>query len=49
MVQPGLGKVADVYGYPTSYPASAVIQAGALPFLIRPRHKKAVSDPIDHS
>ena len=31
-IQPGLGKAADVWGYPASYLASAAIQALALPF-----------------
>jgi MFS family permease len=32
VIQPALGKAADIWGYPTSYIASAAIQALALPF-----------------
>lgn len=44
--QPGLGKVADVWGYPISYLASAAFQVIALPFLLLARSEKAKSDPI---
>jgi MFS family permease len=33
VTQPALGRVADVWGYGTSYLASALIQAGAIPFV----------------
>lgn len=47
VVQPILGKAADLWSYGTSYLAAAVIQAGALPFLFLARREKAGSDPID--
>ena len=44
--QPGLGKVADVWGYPMSYLGSAAFQIIALPFLILAKREKAKSDPV---
>lgn len=44
--QPGLGKVADIYGYPASYLGSAIFQAIALPFLFLAKRENAESDPI---
>jgi predicted MFS family arabinose efflux permease len=44
--QPGLGKIADVWGYPTSYLGSAAFQILALPFLVLARREKAKSDVI---
>jgi MFS family permease len=44
--QPGLGKVADVWGYPISYLGSAAYQVIALPFLLLARCERAGSDPI---
>jgi MFS family permease len=46
VAQPALGRVADVAGYPTSYLASAGIQAFALPFTILARRERARSDPM---
>jgi MFS family permease len=46
IIQPVLGKVADVSGYPLSYIGSAVFQVMALPFIILARRQKPVSDPI---
>ncbi len=46
VVQPVLGRVADVAGYPMSYLVSAGIQAIALPFVLLARHEHASSDPI---
>lgn len=45
-IQPGLGRVADVAGYPASYVAAAAIQALALPFALLARRERAASDPI---
>jgi MFS family permease len=45
--QPALGRVADVWGYPSAYVVSAVIQLAAMPFLILARRENAPSDPID--
>lgn len=44
--QPGLGKVAEVWGYPASYLGSAVIQILALPFLMLAKREKVKSDVI---
>jgi MFS family permease len=44
--QPGLGKIAEVWGYPASYLGSAVFQILALPFLILARRENAKSDVI---
>ena len=46
VAQPALGRTADVYGYPTTYVVSAVIQALAVPFTFLARREKASSDPI---
>jgi MFS family permease len=46
IIQPALGRVADVNGYGTSYVVAAGIQALAIPFLVLARREKAVSDPI---
>lgn len=46
VVQPALGRVADVSGYPASYLVSAGIQALALPFVLLARRERAASDPI---
>jgi MFS family permease len=46
VAQPALGRTADLYGYPASYVASAVVQALAVPFTILARREKAPSDPI---
>lgn len=45
-IQPLLGRAADVWGYPASYAAGAVIQALALPFLWLARREHAASDAI---
>jgi MFS family permease len=47
VIQPGLGRVADVSGYGPSYVVGAAITALALPFLVLARREHAVSDPID--
>lgn len=44
--QPGLGKVADVYSYSTSYLISGVISAFSVPFLLLARKEHAKSDRI---
>jgi MFS family permease len=49
VIQPSLGRVADVYGYPASYVASAAIQALAVPFAFLARRENASSDPIRKS
>lgn len=46
IVQPSLGKVADVWGYPASYLGSSIIQILALPFVWLAKRENADSDPI---
>jgi MFS family permease len=46
VIQPGLGRAADVWGYPASYVIAAGIQALAVPFVILARLTNAPSDPI---
>lgn len=46
VLQPGLGKVADLYGYPGSYVASAVVQLMAAPFLWLARRERAPADEM---
>jgi len=47
VVQPALGRIADVSGYPASYAVSAAIQGLAVPFIALARRTRAVSDPVD--
>ncbi|HEX6099125.1 MAG TPA: MFS transporter [Thermoanaerobaculia bacterium] len=44
VLQPGLGKVADVWGYPVSYLACAGVQLLAAPFLWLARRERARAD-----
>lgn len=46
VVQPVLGRVADAWGYPTSYVVGAGIELMALPLILFARREKAPSDPI---
>jgi MFS family permease len=46
VIQPALGRTADVFGYGTSYVVAAGIQALAVPFAILARRENAASDPI---
>lgn len=46
VAQPGLGRVAEFWGYPASYIGSAAVQILAIPFLVLARRDKAKSDPI---
>ena len=46
VVQPALGKVADVWSYPSSYVAGAAIELLALPFILLARRENAPSDPM---
>jgi hypothetical protein len=46
VIQPGLGRAADVWGYPASYLISGAVQALALPFILLARREAAHSDPI---
>ena len=47
VIQPGLGRAADVWGYPASYLISGAVQALALPFILLARREAAHSDPIN--
>ncbi|HET7139096.1 MAG TPA: MFS transporter [Arthrobacter sp.] len=44
VVQPLLGRAADVYGYPLSLAISGVIQLFAIPFLLASRHQRSPAD-----
>lgn len=46
VIQPGLGKVADVWSYPTSYLVGAAIELFAVPFFLLARRERAVADPL---
>ncbi len=46
VIQPALGRAADVYGYGASYVIAAGIETLALPFLLLARRERASSDPI---
>ncbi len=46
VAQPGLGRVADVFGYSASYLVGAAIQVLAVPFVVLARRENASSDPI---
>jgi MFS family permease len=46
VVQPALGRVADVWGYPASYLGCAVIQVIAAPFYWMARRERASSDSL---
>ena len=44
VIQPALGRVADLTSYGTSYAVAAVVQLAALPFLVKSRREL---DPAD--
>ena len=44
VIQPALGKTADVYSYSTSFVVGAVFQLLALPFLVRSRRERSAAD-----
>ena len=46
VIQPALGRTADLYGYGASYLVAGAIQALALPFALLARRENAPSDPI---
>jgi len=46
IIQPGLGKAADLWGYAASYVVGAAIELLALPFILLARRERAASDPI---
>ncbi len=47
VIQPVLGKTADVWGYPAAYVASAAIQALALPFCWLAVRERTAADAMD--
>jgi len=47
VIQPAMGRVADMHGYAASYLVSGAVSALALPFVFLARREKAPSDPID--
>lgn len=47
VIQPVLGKAADVWGYPVSYQLCAVFQVFAIPFVWLARREHAKADAID--
>jgi MFS family permease len=47
VVQPALGRVADLHGYAFAYLVGAVIQVGALPFLALARRTNAPADRVE--
>jgi MFS family permease len=49
VIQPILGKTADVWGYAFSYTCTAVIQALAIPFTLLARREHAESDAINEA
>lgn len=49
VTQPALGKVADIYGYGTSYIYAAGIQIFAIPFLIKAKQLKNPKDTVNAS
>jgi hypothetical protein len=49
VLQPVLGKAADVWGYPASYLASAAIQALALPFYWLAVRERTAADAMDET
>lgn len=49
VIQPTLGKVADISGYASSYVVSAAFQILALPFVLLARREKPTSDVIEEA
>lgn len=49
MVQPLLGRAADVYGYPASLAISGVIELIAVPFLLASRRQRSFADQANTS
>lgn len=46
IIQPTLGKIADLYGYAGSYFVSSIFQFAALPFIFLSKKEKSASDKI---
>jgi MFS family permease len=47
VIQPALGKAADVWSYSTSYLVAAAVQLLAAPFMVLARRERASADPIE--
>jgi hypothetical protein len=47
VVQPALGRAADVWGYATSYVLGAAISAFALPFIVLSRRRNEPADTVE--
>jgi len=47
IIQPTLGKTADVYGYPTSYALASLFQFAAIPFIYLAKREKSPVDKIE--
>jgi MFS family permease len=47
VIQPTLGKTADIWGYGASYAFSACFQLAALPFIYLAKKENAKSDPVE--
>ena len=47
VIQPALGKVADVWSYSVSYLVAAGIQVLAVPFVVLARRERVSSDPVE--
>jgi MFS family permease len=47
VIQPALGKVAEVWSYPASYVAGAALQLLGAPFVLLARRQKAPADSIE--
>lgn len=48
IIQPVLGKAADVWNFSTSYAIASIFQLSALPFIFLARRKKAKSDRVEN-
>jgi MFS family permease len=47
VIQPALGKVADVWSYSTSYLVAAGVHLLGVPFVVLARRSRGVSDPVE--
>ena len=47
VIQPALGRAADVWSYATSYLVGASVQLLAVPFTVLARRERAVADPVE--
>jgi hypothetical protein len=47
VIQPALGKVADVWSYSTSYLVAAGVHLIGVPFVVLARRQRASADPVE--